>query len=513
MSAAQALASGLLASSPSVRSSGGASTAERSDTSFRDTLEEASRSKEAPESEARHQATERPRERKGAGGEDAAGDDRDEGASRDGERTQPSRTDSTGAAELAAMLAQLGGTAGSAEGDEEFATPAGAIAAASGVAEQADETGPLLPGQVGEDGEPIDAEKLLALLKSGGGAAASADAVVDKVDMKVTVTGQETHLALAPAPAEEVAATLSQVQGAVDGSAPAEGNGKAAALGAALSQTADEAAKPARTRGEGTGAEGDAKVDARSAARAGSIGEQWGQRGGSAFADQGIAGQDGRQSEGRGSSGSGSQQQGTATFMSMLAGASVQAKAPVGDAADAGLGAEPVSEQIAAEVRAELKADGLGKTSSEGMVKVLNLELKPANLGSVTVRIALKDNNVTVHIEAQRHETLAVIEREREALTGALQSAGYSVDGITAGPQSDASRSLGSLSAAADSGSQSAQGGLHGQANQGQGLGNSAGGQGRSHHAGSGQPEQRFTPDANDTNSGGVRRGADGLYV
>lgn len=512
MSAAQALASGLLASSPSMRSSGGASSAERGDTSFRDTLEEASRSREAPESEARHAGAERTCERKGAGNEDAAGEDRDEGAPQDGERAPLSRTDSTTTAELAAMLAQLGGAAGNGEGDAGFAVPTGVAAAAPGAAEETGETSPLLPGRIGEDGEPLDAEKLLALLKSGGGAAASTDAVVDKVDVKVTVAGQETHLALAPAPAEAVAATLSQVQGVAEGSASTENSEKAAALGAALSQAADDAAKPARTRGENAGAEIDAKADGRSAVR-GPIGEQWGARSGLAFADQGIAGQDGRQSEGRGSSGSGSQQQGTATFMSMLAGASVQAKGPVGDTVDAGLGGEPVSEQIAAEMRAELKADGLGKTSSEGTVKVLSLELKPANLGAVTVRIALKDNAVTVHIEAQRHETLAVIEREREALTGALQSAGYSVDGITAAPQSEASRSLGSLSAAADSGSQSGQGGLQGQHNQGQGLGNSAGGQGRSSHAGSGQPGQRFVPDANDTNSGSIRRGAEELYV
>lgn len=507
MSAAQALVSGLLASTPSVRpSSGGSAAAERSDTSFRDTLDEASRSREAPEGEARQPGAERARKDDGAGSEDAAGDDR-EGASRDGERAQPSRTEPTSAAELALMLVQLGGTVAVAEGDAEFVAKGAPAAAAVAVVmpvEQAEEAGPPLPGATGEDGEPLDAAKILALLKSGSATAAAAATAVDKIDVKVTVVGQETHLALAPPP-KDVATALSTAEAATgDAVVPLQGgDGKAAAL----SLAANEAVRPARLRDGAASTETEAKANTGSAVRGGPIGESWRESGNTALADQGIAGQEDRQSEGRGASGGSSQQQGTATFMSMLAGAAPQA---VRDTVEVGVDVAAVSDQIATEVRAELKAGGIGSEGADGRVKILNLELKPANLGSVTVRIALKDNVVSVHIEAQRHETLAVIEREREALGAALQSAGYAVDGITAGPQSDAGRTLGSvLSGAAP---QSAPGGQQGQGSQGQ-FGNSAGGQGGSSQAGSGQSGQRFAPDAKDTNGGGVRRAADGLYV
>ncbi|WP_295556000.1 flagellar hook-length control protein FliK [uncultured Hyphomicrobium sp.] len=511
MSAAQALASGLLSASPSVRSSSGASAAERSDTSFRDTLDEASRSNESPERESRDSSAERVGEHSGAGKEETSDGDRDEGRSGDGERVRQPAADVTGAAELSQILAQLSGASASAEEEAPFMVPARTASSDVSPAEVVVEAGPVLPGQTDTDSAPLDTDKLMLLLKSGRAAAQGAG--IDKVDVKVTVAGQETHLALAPARAD-VATMFAGAQDAAPVSAPVEGEEKVVALSAALSQAANEPAKPhQRTRDGISGVEANAKGDAPGAGRAGSIGDQWSQRGGAAFADQGIAGQDGRQSEGRGSSGGGSQQQGTATFMSMLAGASSQAAGTMPGVADAGFGAEPVSDQIAAHVRAELRADGIGEVSSDGVVKVLKIELKPANLGSVTVRIALKNDAVTVHLEAQRHDTLAVIEREREALVGALRSAGYSVEGITAAPQSDASRPLGSQIAGVDSSSSATQGGLSGQASQGQGLGNSAGGQARSGHAGPGYSGQRAPADAKDTNAGGVRRGAEGLYV
>jgi flagellar hook-length control protein FliK len=175
-------------------------------------------------------------------------------------------------------------------------------------------------------------------------------------------------------------------------------------------------------------------------------------------------------------------------------------------------GADPVMDQIADGVRAELRADGLLDSSSEGVVKVLSIELKPANLGAVTVRIALKDNAVTVHIEAQRGETLAVIERERDALESALKTAGYSVDGISAAPQGELSRGLGVSHAAPDAAGQNAQGGPSGQHSQGQGLGES-GQQGHSGHGGSDRHGPGSRPDAKDTNAQGVRAGTNGLYV
>jgi flagellar hook-length control protein FliK len=170
---------------------------------------------------------------------------------------------------------------------------------------------------------------------------------------------------------------------------------------------------------------------------------------------------------------------------------------------------DPLSEQIAAEVRAELRADGLGETSSDGVVKVLHLQLKPANLGAVTVRLALRDNAISIHMETQHRDTLAVIEREREALAGALSSAGYTVDGITAAPQSDILRSSGVQAGFGDQGASASQG----QANQGQGLANSSGEQGRQGRGSFGGDAYSNPSDGKATGDAGARGNGVGLYV
>jgi chemotaxis protein MotD len=493
VSAAQALTSGPVTTSPSARSSSSGSRGERSDTSFRDTLETVSRPA-AGDGERGRISSDGAHEDKG---------ERDDGAPR-GETGVP-RAEPASAAELSAMLAALGIGPDGQSAEADFVVAGDATSAATGA--ETPEAGLGLPGQVDGSEETVEAARLLALLKPG--TANAADRPAETVDIKVTVAGQETHLALDQVSAE-ARASLAAAQDAAAQSA--DGKDKAATLSAALSQATDDAAKSAaRQRGDSEVAS-DSKPGSGLAARAVTTAEAWGGRGSAALADQGIAGQEGGRSDGRGSSGPGSQQQGAGAFMAALA--NPQAAGAVREAAGAGAPAEPVSEQIAAEVRAELKADGLGETSSEGVVKVLSLELKPANLGSVTVRIALKDNAVMVHIEAQRPETLAIIERDREALAGALASAGYSVDGITAAPQGDMVRSLGgTLGGLGNSGSPAPQGGPSGQPGQGQAPSHSPGGQGGSGQAGSGHSPYRHPSDDKDANVGSVRRGVDGLYV
>jgi chemotaxis protein MotD len=72
--------------------------------------------------------------------------------------------------------------------------------------------------------------------------------------------------------------------------------------------------------------------------------------------------------------------------------------------------------------------------SAAGALKVLHLQLEPADLGVVTVRVALKDQAISLHLEASHLDTARVIERDREVLANALKSAGYLVDGITSQP-------------------------------------------------------------------------------
>lgn len=62
--------------------------------------------------------------------------------------------------------------------------------------------------------------------------------------------------------------------------------------------------------------------------------------------------------------------------------------------------------------------------------KVLHIQLQPADLGTVTVRLSLKDNVLQVELEVGRGETRTLIQNDKDALTSLLRSAGYLVDGL-----------------------------------------------------------------------------------
>jgi hypothetical protein len=486
MSAAQALSSGPIAPASGARPpSSGGSAGESGAPSFHDALETASRSGE-PMQRSRA-ASDRTREN-GQSRNDA---DQDRGGDRPGGETEMLRVEPATAAELSAMLVALGAGPDSHNDAADFPGVAGSPGAPFETADAGGGHARLSA----DGGEPLDAAQLLALLRSGK--AASRDLPVEAMTLKVTVTGQETHLALDRTSAEAFAA-LSGAEGTADATTEAAG----------LSQSADEAARLVRLA-RGAGAAVEAKSEGGQALRVAATAETSGEGRSTAFADQGIAGHDGRPADGRGASGGGAQQQGSAVFMA-LAGATPQPAGTVGGADGADAAAEPISEQIARHVRAEVKTAGLGE-ASDGVVKVLNLELKPANMGAVTIRIALKDNAIVVHLEAQRSETLQVIERERQALTNALSAAGYSVDGITAAPQGEAGRSLGGAFGGLGNPGPTAQQGPS--SGQGQGLAGSSGGQGGSAETGGGHPSYRPPPDDKDTGGGGIRRGGDGLYV
>jgi chemotaxis protein MotD len=66
----------------------------------------------------------------------------------------------------------------------------------------------------------------------------------------------------------------------------------------------------------------------------------------------------------------------------------------------------------------------------ESAVKVLHLQLQPADLGTVTIRMAVKDNTLRLDLEVGRGETAHLIQRERDTLSALLRSAGYSIDAL-----------------------------------------------------------------------------------
>ncbi|MDQ8699097.1 flagellar hook-length control protein FliK [Hyphomicrobium sp. LHD-15] len=503
MSAAQALTSGMLALSGSVRSNDAVRT-EKGATSFRDELESASRSSaEPPRDSASASEPSRASAAKDRSNtrEDRTSNEREDdeqGSRRESDAT--STPDQTAAKDLSLVLAALGGTAQSQENgapfDDALVALKSVVADPALVAENGAqlEQGPVLPGEPGEVKDAFDAAKLLALLKTAPDVsrAPGAEVAVEGGEFTATVLGQETHLAV-EMPAESGGqktqeagpVSVAQLQAsAAEGSPDTE-----RAAGKLANEAASEDGEPGSTRRGGAPTQ-----DTRSSVVRG-------------FAEQGVGGQDGRQQEGSGSSNGNSQQSSTGVFATMVSGARSQSVQPA-DEGEVTL-FDPLSEQIAAEVRAELRADGLGETSSDGVVKVLHLQLKPANLGAVTVRLALKDNAISIHMETQHRDTLAVIEREREALAGALSSAGYTVDGITAAPQSDILRSSGVQTGFGDQGASGSQG----QVNQGQGLASSSGEQGRQGRGSFGGNTYSNPSDGKATGDAGARGNGVGLYV
>jgi chemotaxis protein MotD len=508
VSSAQPLTSGMLAPSGSIRPQD-AIRIEKSVTSFRDALDSASRSSTNPPQSSSSETSRASDKRDlSAQHRSDARDNRKADNRDDKNESEGSEADAASATEqqavlvsdLSAVLAALGGASagqrgeGGAEFDTSLAALQNAVAdpALIPTSGEALDKGPALPGQTGEAGELLDAAKLLALLKAPATSEESgSDVVAETVEVAATVLGQETHLAI-EMPAE-TSVQMSEAQSA---------NPKMAAQAAEvpLEASAD------RLRDRNAGTEASDPREGVSTQRSSAATQDTRTTVGGAFAEQGIAGQDGQQQDGNGSSSGGSQQSTTNVFASMVSDTRSQGVDLVDTQESAAF--DPLSEQIAAEVRAELRADGMGETSSDGVVKVLHLQLKPANLGAVTVRIALKDNAISIHMEAQHRDTLAVIERERDALAGALSSAGYSVDGITATTQTDLARTSGVQTGFGDQGASP-----QGQAAQGRDPGASSGEQGRQERGSFGGQSSSGGSDGKDIRGNSVRRESEGLYV
>ncbi|NJO34896.1 MAG: flagellar hook-length control protein FliK [Rhodospirillales bacterium] len=156
----------------------------------------------------------------------------------------------------------------------------------------------------------------------------------------------------------------------------------------------------------------------------------------------------------------------------------------------------PVTQQIAQRVAAEATtfATQAGRpdvpafgVKLESPVKVLHIQLQPENLGVVTIRLAVKDNALRLDLEVGRGETASLIQRDRDALSALLRSAGYLIDGVEVrvadqsglGAQSANGQTNTSMQGGAQSGSSQAEGRSPGERSHHE-RGNNASGNGRS---------------------------------
>ena len=148
----------------------------------------------------------------------------------------------------------------------------------------------------------------------------------------------------------------------------------------------------------------------------------------------------------------------------------------------------------------------LPTTPAAQPLKVLTVQLHPAELGVVTVRIALRNDALELQIETDRRDTARLVHADRETLSGLLRSAGYSVETLTvrAVDPSSAPASVGSSSHASPDGApQSQAGGSQADARPSGGRA----------HAEQDRNPHGSRRDNNDEQDGARHRPGDGLYV
>jgi chemotaxis protein MotD len=87
--------------------------------------------------------------------------------------------------------------------------------------------------------------------------------------------------------------------------------------------------------------------------------------------------------------------------------------------------AEADEPRAAQEVR-----DAQPRPATRTVIRMLSIQLQPAELGTVTIRMALEANTLELQLDAQRAATAELIRRDQGALTSLLRSAGYDVKGL-----------------------------------------------------------------------------------
>jgi flagellar hook-length control protein FliK len=64
-------------------------------------------------------------------------------------------------------------------------------------------------------------------------------------------------------------------------------------------------------------------------------------------------------------------------------------------------------------------------------LRSLDIALEPAGLGTVTVKLSVRDDVIRVELDTSKSEAAQLLERDRDALTSLMKSAGYQVEHLT----------------------------------------------------------------------------------
>jgi flagellar hook-length control protein FliK len=107
--------------------------------------------------------------------------------------------------------------------------------------------------------------------------------------------------------------------------------------------------------------------------------------------------------------------------------------------------------------------------ASEGVLRVLNLQLQPAELGLVTIKMRLAGDGLEMELQVASEETAQLLRNDTEKLSSLLRGSGYRPDTISIQVgRTEAAAQDGGFSQRQDTMSQSQQQGFHqGTANQG----------------------------------------------
>ncbi|MDQ0317607.1 flagellar hook-length control protein FliK [Amorphus orientalis] len=81
------------------------------------------------------------------------------------------------------------------------------------------------------------------------------------------------------------------------------------------------------------------------------------------------------------------------------------------------------------------------QTSGDNMVRILELELTPAELGLVRVRMRMSNGGLELQVAAARQGTAQLLEQDSSKLMSIIKDAGYDVDSVTIQASNDGFRS------------------------------------------------------------------------
>ncbi|WP_288586381.1 flagellar hook-length control protein FliK, partial [uncultured Methylobacterium sp.] len=100
----------------------------------------------------------------------------------------------------------------------------------------------------------------------------------------------------------------------------------------------------------------------------------------------------------------------------------------IADAVATGAAALPDSASVRA---GAVAAAWSAAAQAEGPVRLLTLQLRPAELGQVQVRMRLQDGRLEMSLRAEREETAELLRRDGGLLTALVREAGYQPDLVT----------------------------------------------------------------------------------